>query len=404
MIEDLVSKRLGGANFFENPNIYRFTELIQLKKSISTISDKQILDFGIGEPADMADIQVIDTMYSEALMPQNRFYADNGIDDFKIAAMHYMKKKYDVDLDWQTEILPIMGAKSALAYLPLCFVNQGDNVISCSPGYTVLENSAKWLGAKIIHLPLEESNSFYPLFNQIDEKHYQEAKIIYLNYPNNPTGQLPNRTIYENAIKIAERNNIVIVNDAAYLPLVYDKKDRISFLSVNHAKNVGIEIHTLSKGFNMTGWRIGFACGNAKIIKLLATVKDNCDSGQFIPIQKAAIKALESNKNEEMAFLYSQRIEKLSEGLKGLGFNIPRVGGGYYLYIRVPTKVDNISINSAKEFAIWLLTNESIFVIPYDDNGHFIRLSAAFYADNKQTEEQVIAELMNRLASHSLIF
>ena len=215
----------------------------------------------------MADDRVVSKLAEEAKRSENRFYADNGIVEFQQAAAAYMKEVFGVDgLTPETEINHVIGSKSALAMIPTAFINPGDITIMPSPNYPILGTHTKYLGGEVVHLPLLEENSFLPRLDSLSHSVLKKAKLLYLNYPNNPTGAVANREFFEEVVRFAKKNELIVVHDAAYAALVFDGEKPLSFLSVPGAKEVGIELHSLSKSFNMTGWRIGFMAGNAKLV------------------------------------------------------------------------------------------------------------------------------------------
>ncbi len=399
-MNNLVSNRLGGKNFFDNPAIYRFSKLIALKNEIIKNSDKELLDFGIGEPLDKPSKEVLSSFGRHVFEDGSNYYTDNGIEEFNEAARFYMNRVYDVEIN-KDEVIHCIGAKEALTILPLCFVNEGDIVLSCSPGYVVLENMSKWLGGKVIHLKLKEENNYLPNFNDLEEEILLNTKILYLNYPNNPTGAIASKEFYEECINYAKKYNFIIVSDAAYLPLTYEKENKFSYLNVKGAKDVGVEVHTLSKGFNMTGFRIGFVVGNKNIIKVFSSVKENMDSGQYKPIQYAAITALNDELNlNKMNEKYKRRQSLLYRILNKLNFktNIPKAG--FYQYVKVPDFIGDFKIKSAEDFAKFLLEKEQIFVIPYDNEGKYIRFSLTFIGESFKDDINYLEKLYLRLKKY----
>ena len=402
-MDELVAYRIGGKDFFTHPNIYRFTELIKLKKE-KLSKNEGLLDFGIGEPLDMPSDSTLISLINNSLKQGSNYYSDNGMEFFNQGIIKYMNEEYNISLN-DDEVVHCIGAKSALSILPIGFINEGDYVLSTSPGYVVLENMAKWLNGKIYHLPLKKENNFYPDFTKIDEEILYKTKILYINYPNNPTGQIATKQFYEECIRYAKKYNFIIVSDAAYLPLTYKKEDRISFLSVEGAKDVGVEIHTLSKGFNMTGFRIGFVIGNSKIIKVFSCIKENMDSGQYIPIQQAAINALNDKKRVgEMIEKYKRRQYLLQNILARFNLRTIDAKAGFYQYVEVPKYVDEMKIDSAASFAHFLLDKENIFSIPYDDAGSYIRFSLTFKGDSYEEDMEHLERLYNRLKKYKFTY
>src|SRR6185369_16171841 len=248
--------------------------------------ERTLIDFGIGENDAMAPESVRGVIKAEIDKPENRGYADNGIPAFKEAVARFMQRTFGVTLDPATEINHCIGSKPALAMISACFINPGDVTLMTVPGYPVAGTHTKYYGGEVHRLPLLPQNGYYPDLDGIPADVRQRAKLLVINYPNSPTGRVATKDFYEKVVKFARDNDVVVVQDAAHTVLTY-KGTPLSFLSVPGAKDVGIEIHSLSKGFDMIGWRIGWFCGHETLVQALADVKDNSDSGQFIAIQKA---------------------------------------------------------------------------------------------------------------------
>ncbi len=292
--DDKISERLGGMNFGKSTVIYKF-ELIKRAKAAAKLAhpDMNLIDMGVGEPDWPADGLVVKALAEEAGKPENRWYADNGIPEFQEAAADYLSRVYGLSgLIPSEHIVHGIGSKPVLAMLPICFINPGDILLTTVPGYPVTATYTKYLGGEVFNLPLLESNSFLPDLDSVPSHILKKAKLLYINYPNNPTGAVATMEFFNKVVEFAKTNNIIVINDSAYGALTYDGYKPLSFLSAEGAMEVGLEVHSLSKAFNMTGWRIGFICGNSKAVKAYATVKDNTDSGQFRAIQKAGIQAL----------------------------------------------------------------------------------------------------------------
>ncbi|MFK2827167.1 LL-diaminopimelate aminotransferase [Bacillus sp. B190/17] len=407
-IQQLFAERIGGSQFGLTEKIYKFEKIKRAKReALLANPHMELIDLGVGEPDWMADQSVVKGLAKEAGKLENRFYADNGIPEFKKAAAAYMKEVFAVDdLDPETEINHVIGSKSALAMIPTAFINPGDITIMPTPNYPILGTHTKYLGGEVVHLPLLAENSFLPKLDSLSEDVLKRAKLLYLNYPNNPTGAVANREFFEEVVQFAKKNELIVIHDAAYAALVFDNESPLSFLSVPGAKEVGIELHSLSKSFNMTGWRIGFAAGNAKLITAIATVKDNYDSGQFIPIQKAAAYALlHPEITEQTADKYSRRHDLLSKILCDCGFDAKKPKGSFFLYTRIPKAVENgPKFQSAEEFSQYLIKEHLISTVPWDDVGAYVRFSVTFQADGREEEQQVLQEIKARLSTSHFIF
>ena len=406
--DDKISERLGGVNFGKSTVIYKF-ELIKRAKAAAKKAHPELnlIDMGVGEPDSPADNLVVRALSEEAGKPENRWYADNGIPEFQEAAARYLEKVYGLSgLVPSEHIVHGIGSKSVLAMLPICFINPGDILLTTVPGYPVTATYTKYLGGEIFNLPLLESNSFLPDLNLIPQQVLKRVKLLYLNYPNNPTGAVASTEFFEQVVDFAKKNNIIVIHDAPYSALTYDGYKPLSFLSVKGAMDVGIEVHSLSKAFNMTGWRIGFICGNSKAVKAYATVKDNTDSGQFRAIQKAAIQALKHTEITDKTIMkYSRRFNLLVDALNDLGFNAIKPKGSFYCYVKAPVGTESGKIfNSASEFSEFLIHESLISTVPWDDAGKFIRFSVTFEADSLQKEIEVINEMKERMKTLQLRF
>ncbi|PWA13143.1 LL-diaminopimelate aminotransferase [Pueribacillus theae] len=407
-IQSLFAERIGGKQFGLTNEIYKFEKIKRVKKEAMLANPHiELIDLGVGEPDAMADDTVIQVLDQEARKPENRFYSDNGIDEFKQAASSYMQNVFGVTgLDPDTEINHAIGSKSALAMLPTAFINPGDITLMPSPCYPVLGTHTKYYGGEVVHVPLIEENSFLPDLNSFATEVLKRAKLLYLNYPNNPTGAVANKEFFEQVVQFAKQNQLIVVHDAAYAALVYDGTKPLSFLSVPGAKDVGVELHSLSKSFNMTGWRIGFIAGNARIVNAFATVKDNNDSGQFIPIQKAAAYALAHPEITEQTVLkYSRRHEMLRHVLNSCGFRTAKAKGSFFLYIQIPKGVVNgPQFETAEQFSQYLLKEHLISSVPWDDAGSYVRFSVTYQASSLQEEERMADEIKARLGRDEFIF
>lgn len=405
LIQDLISERLGGSSFGKSTELYKFALIKEAKAKAKRLKPElPLIDFGVGEPDMPADSQIVDVLYREAGKSENRFYADNGIDEFYEAAKNYLRNVYSVEVDTEN-LLHGIGSKPILAMLPLCFINPGDITLATVPGYPVLSTWTRYLGGQVYNLPLMKENSFYPDLSAIPEEVRRKAKLLYINYPNNPTGQVATKEFYKKVVDFAQKNKIFVVADAAYGALTYDGTKPLSFLSVDGAMDIGAEIHSLSKAFNMTGWRMAFLAGNSKVIKAYGTVKDNTDSGQFRAIQKAAIYALNHPElTQSYCDKYSRRLNLLVSALNELGFDASKPKGSFYCYVKSPKGAGEILLNSAQEASAYLIENSLVSTVPWDDAGAYLRFSVTFEASNESEEIAIINETKRRFAALNLIF
>jgi len=406
-IQSLFADRLGGAMFGKDSTIYKFEKIKRAKKAaFAQNPEKELFDLGVGEPDEMAFPNVVKKMQEETANPENRGYADNGIVEFKEAAVQYLEKNFAVkDLDPAKHINHSIGSKPALAMMPAIYINPGEISLMTVPGYPVLGTHTKWYGGDVVNLSLKEENNFLPDLDSIDSNIKKRAKLLYLNYPNNPTGAAATEDFYRKVVDFAGANNIVVVQDAAYAALSYTERS-ISFLSVPGALEVGIEIHSLSKAYNMTGWRLAFVAGNELVVSGFANVKDNYDSGQFIAVQKAGIYALEHPEiTGEIKNKYKRRLEMLVDALKSVGFNVALPAGTFYLYVKIPKGVQGErSFKSAEDFSQYLITEKLISSVPWDDCGSFVRFSATFEANGVEDEKRIITEIKKRLSETKFEF
>ena len=401
-IQSLFADRLGGNQFGKDTKIYKFEKIKRAKRAAQDANPGKVLfDMGVGEPDEMADPGVIKTLQLEAEKPENRGYTDNGVDEFKIAACKYMENIFGVKgLEPEKHVNHTIGSKPGLAMTPAIFINPGDIILMTVPGYPVMGTHAQYLGGEVVNLPLTEANNFLPDLKSIDSATREKAKILCLNYPNNPTGGNATREFYEEAIAFAKQNNIIIIQDAAYSALTYSGKSE-SFLSVPGAMDVGVEFHSLSKAYNMTGWRIAFIVGNELIVKGLSHVKDNIDSGQFAGIQKAGIYALEHPEiTDRTVAKYKRRLTMLVETLNSIGFNAKMPGGSFFLYVAAPKGIKGgLRFSNGEEFSQYLITEMLISTVPWDDVGHYVRFSATFAAKDLEEETKIMEEIKSRLSN-----
>jgi len=352
--QDLFAERIGGAQYGKGSSIYKFEKIKRAKRAaLAAHPERPLLDFGIGENDDMADPIVRETLKREVDKLENRGYADNGIQEFKDAAAAFMKRVFGVDLDPVREVNHAIGSKPALAMLPAVFINPGDITLMTVPGYPVAGTHTRYYGGRVYPLPLVEENGFLPDLDTIPSEVLERAKLLVLNYPNSPTGAVATPEFYRRVVEFALRHRIVVIQDAAHILLTYQGPP-LSFLQIEGAKEVGVEVHSLSKGYNMIGWRMAFVAGHAKIVQAFADVKDNCDSGQFKAIQWAAITALQHDEIfQRTREKYRRRLEKLVAALGRVGFRTRMPGGTYFLYVRAPRRAAGRTFGTAEEFALF---------------------------------------------------
>jgi len=303
-----------------------------------------LIDLSIGDPDIPTPGHIVDAMKRAVERPANHRYPSyEGMLSYREAVAGWYKRRFNVTVDPASEVLSLIGSKEGIGHIPLAFVNPGDVVLVPSPGYPVYPVGTLFAGGESYLMPLIEENNFLPDFSTIPEDVLKRARLMFLNYPNNPTSAVADREFYERAIDVARRYNIIICHDAAYSEIYYDGKKPMSLLEVDGAKEAGIEFHSLSKTYNMTGWRIGFAVGNSEVIAGLGKVKTNLDSGVFQAIQEAAIVALNTDDGQLSGIrrTYQERRDALYDGLKGLGLHPVRPEATFYLWVRVPSGLDS---------------------------------------------------------------
>ncbi len=406
----MFAERIGGVNYGKTNEIYKFEKIKRAKRAAKAAKpDVELIDMGVGEPDEMAFPEVVEALYAAAKNPANRGYADNGGRDFKVAAASYMKAVFGVQLDYDTEIIHSIGSKAALSILPYCFINPKDVVIMTIPGYPVFGTHAKYLGGEVYNVKLSEENNFLPDLDSIPQDIRKRAKVMVVNYPNNPTGASATLEFFEKLVKFAKENSIIIISDAAYASLTFEGPS-LSIFQVQGAKDVALELHSMSKSHNMTGWRIGWVCGNPLLVKAYGDVKDNCDSGQFLGIQLAGAKGLENPLiTRQIAAKYSRRMDLLVGVLKDLGFSPKKPKAGFFLYMKAPkAAVDKdgskTEFKSGEDFSQWMISQHLISTVPWDDEGPYVRFSVTFEAHGTEAEKAVVAEIKKRMSQSKFEF
>ena len=403
-IQNLFAERIGGRNYGKSTAIYKFEKIKRAKRAaMAAHPGAEIIDMGVGEPDEMAFPEVVEKLSQEARLPENRGYADNGDAVLKQSAARYMERVCGVKgINPETEMLHSIGSKAALSILPAALINPGDYVLMTTPGYPVFGTHAKYYGGLVHNLPLTEANGFLPDLDSIPAEVLKKAKVLVINYPNNPTGASATPEFFAKVVSFCQANNIVVIHDAAYAALVFEGKP-LSFLATPGAKELGVELHSASKTFNMTGWRCGFVVGNELLVKAYGDVKDNTDSGQFLAVQHAAAFGFDHPEiTEKIASKYSRRMGALVEVLRQAGFNARKPKGSFFLYVKAPkaaVKTDRtrIEFKTAEEISQWLITEKLISTVPWDDAGAYLRFSVTFVAQNEADEKRILGEIATRL-------
>jgi LL-diaminopimelate aminotransferase len=404
-IQNLFAGRIGGAMYGKGTEIYKFEKIKRAKRAaLAANPGAELIDMGVGEPDEMAFAQSVDALCAAAKKPENRGYADNGGMPYRQAAARWMKNVCGVDgINPEKHVIHSIGSKAALSILPACFINPGDVALMTTPGYPVFGTHAKYYGGQVHNIPLLEKNGFLPDLNSIPADILKRAKTLVINYPNNPTGASATPEFFAQVVAFAKKNNLIVIHDAAYAALVFEGRP-MSILSTPGAMDVAVELHSMSKGFNMTGWRLGFVVGNELIVKAYGDVKDNSDSGQFLAVQEACALSLDHPEiTQQIAAKYSRRMDGLVKVLNKHGFNARKPKGSFFLYIRIPKSATNkdgqrTTFEKAELFSQWLITEKLISTVPWDDAGAYVRFSVTFIAKDQADEQRVLNEIDNRLA------
>ena len=410
-IQNLFAERIGGSQYGKAHAIYKFEKIKRAKRAAMAIHPgEEIIDLGVGEPDEMAFPEVVDTLCKEARNPENRGYADNGDLVLKEAAARYLDRVCGVKgIHPETEIIHSIGSKAALSILPAALINPGDYVLMTIPGYPVFGTHARYYGGLVHNLPLTEENQFLPDLEAIPPEVLGKAKVLVLNYPNNPTGASATAEFFGRVVEFAHQHRLVVIHDAAYAALVFEGKP-LSFLAIPGAKEVGLELHSASKSFNMTGWRCGFVAGNELLVKAYGDVKDNSDSGQFLAVQHAVAYGLDHPEiTEKIASKYLRRMNALVMVLMNAGFKARKPKGSFFLYVKAPraaVKQDGtrMEFHNAEEVSQWLITEKLISTVPWDDAGAYLRFSVTFVAKNLADENRILSEIADRLGDVTFEF
>lgn len=408
--QSLFADRIGGSNYGKGTAIYKFEKIKRAKSAARAAHpDRELIDMGVGEPDEPAPAPVVEILAEEAGKAENRFYTDNGLDAFKQAAARYMQSLCGVTVDPKSEVIHSIGSKAALSILPACLINPGDVVLMTTPGYPVFGTHAKYYGGEVVNLPLTPANNFLPDLDSISRGVLDRTKVLVLNYPNNPTGAGATREFFEKVVAFAKANEIVVLHDAAYAGLIFDGKP-LSILSVPGAKDVAIELHSLSKSFNMTGWRLGFVTGQPLLVQAYGDVKDNSDSGQFAAIQKAGVYCLDHPEiTQQISAKYSRRMDLLIPVLKKHGFAAKKPVGSFFIYVGVPKRARFADgrvqeFKTGEDFSQFMISELMVSTVPWDDAGPFVRWSVTFVASGEAEEKRIVAEIDRRLATATLEF
>lgn len=339
---------------------YLFKEIDRLKAELIA-QGVDVINLGVGDPDLPTPKHIIEKLEDAAQDPSNHQYPSySGMNDFRVSVAGWYKRRFGVELDPLSEVITLIGSKEGIAHLPLAFINPGDLALVPTPAYPVYHVGTMFAGGESYFMPLVRENRFLPDLDAIPADIARRAKLMFINYPNNPTGATAERDFYEKVIDFARQYDVMICHDAAYTEMGFGGYRPMSFLEVPGAKEVGIEFHSLSKTYNMTGWRLGFAVGNAEILDGLGQIKSNIDSGAFNAVQYAGIAALEGDQScvQEMQNIYQERLNVLIAGLQKAGLQPEIPKATFYVWCPTPPGY------SSKDFSSLLLGKAGIVTTP----------------------------------------
>ncbi|MBS0179509.1 MAG: LL-diaminopimelate aminotransferase [Nitrospira sp.] len=369
---------------------YLFAAIDKMKQE-ALARGVDIINLGIGDPDLPTPTPIIESLAQAAKNPKHHQYPSyEGMLSFRKAVADWYRRRFNVTLDPANEVLTLIGSKEGIGHVHLAFVDPGDIVLVPSPGYPVYPVGTSFCGGVSHIMPLTKANGFLPDLNAIPKDVARKAKLMWLNSPNNPTSVIMSKDYFKRVVDFAQENHIIVCHDAAYSEIYYDGKRPASFLEIDGAKDVGVEFHSLSKTYNMTGWRLGFAVGNKDILAGLGKVKSQLDSGVFEAIQAAGITALglEDSVTDELRKIYQERRDTLVPGLKQLGLEVDPPPAAFYIWVTVPKGYTSAS------FTAHLLEKAGIVTTPGNGFGApgegYIRMTVC-------TTKERLAEAVERI-------
>jgi LL-diaminopimelate aminotransferase len=372
---------------------YLFAE-IDRRKRAALARGVDLIDLGVGDPDIPTPAEIVEKLIESASKPANHRYPNSsGMTEFRVAVADWYKRRFNVSLDPDQEIVSLIGSKEGIGNMAVAFVDPGDIVLLASPCYPVYHIGTAFNGGKNYFLPLRKENRFLPDIDSIPAEVARQAKLLWINYPNNPTAAVADKEFFCKVIDFANRYNVIVCHDAAYTEMGFDGYRPMSFLEVEGAKEVGIEFHSLSKTFNMTGWRIGMAVGNKELVAGLAQAKSNLDSGIFQAIQEAGIEALRLGDAvvEPARKIYQERRDILVDGLRAIGLECEKPRATFYVWVGAPKGV------SSAEFTATLLDEAGVVTTPGNGFGAagegYVRLTVC--VDKQRLKE--VAERIRRV-------
>jgi LL-diaminopimelate aminotransferase len=373
---------------------YLFAE-IDRKIALKREQGVDVISLGIGDPVEPTPQHIIDSLVREANDPSNHRYPSYfGLPAFRKAVADWYERRFGLTFDPNTQVLPLIGSKEGIAHIHVAYVDPGDTVLVPDPGYPVYHSGTILAGGESIFMPLLAENDFLPDLDAIPNDVAGRAKLMFLNYPNNPTSATATEEFFSGVVAFAKKHEIVVAHDFPYSEITYDGYQAPSFLATPGALDVGVEFHSLSKTYNMTGWRIGWVVGNAGVVEAVGRVKSNIDSGIFNAIQKAGITALEGPQEiiGEMRAIYQRRRDLVVETLAGLGLEVKAPRAAIYLWVRVPEG------HTSASFATLVLEKAGVVISPgaaYGPSGEgYIRISLTVPDDRlKEALDRIAATL-----------
>jgi LL-diaminopimelate aminotransferase len=364
---------------------YLFAE-IDKKKNALKARGADIISLGIGDPDLPTPAHIVDKLCEAAANPANHRYPDyEGLPAFRAAAANWYATRFGVALDPEHEVVSLIGSKEGIAHMPVAFVDPGDLVLCPDPGYPVYATGTAFCGGNAYRMPLRADNHFLPDLSAIPEAVASQAKLMWLCYPNNPTSAVAPREFFRDVVAFAERHSVIVCHDAAYSEIYYDGNPPVSFLEIDGARDVGIEFHSLSKTYNMTGWRVGFAVGNSELVAGLGKVKTNVDSGVFQAVQEAGIAALCGDQScvEASRRVFQRRRDSALAALAKAGLRAEKPPATFYVWVQVPDGY------SSAQFATKVLEETAVVITPgtgFGPSGEgYVRLSLTI-ADQRLSE------------------
>ncbi|MBN2325772.1 MAG: LL-diaminopimelate aminotransferase [Candidatus Omnitrophica bacterium] len=387
-----------GAERLKKLPVYLFDDL-DAQKEAEEAKGVKVIDLGVGDPDRPTPDYIIQAMKQAVDDDRNHHYPSfKGMPEYRQAVAHWYKTNFNVDIDANSEVLGLIGSKRGVADLPMALCNPGDVVLIPDPCYTAYIPGIVLCGAEVHYMPLLEENDFLPDLDAIPEDIRKRAKLMLLNFPGNPTAALGPLSFFEKVVPFAKENEIVVCHDAPYSEAIFDGNRQPSFLETPGAKDVGIEVHSVSKVFNMPGWRCAHAVGNAQVLSYLGKVRSNVDMGVFRPIQFAAIAALTGTMDftRNMAMTYQRRRDILCEGLNRLGWNVRKPPATFFVWTKVPQE----GISSG-DFAKDVLKKAGIVITPgigFGQHGEgYVRIALT-------VEEEVYPEVIDRLEKAGFVY